>query len=61
MDDKLEYKNCFVQERPRNADYIKTLIQIALWNEYVRTGSNSYKALYDIWYEDFKEIEIRNL
>ena len=42
-------------------EYLKSLIQQALWNEYARTGNTDYKQLYEKWYEKYGEIDIRNI
>ena len=42
-------------------EYIKSLIQQALWNEYARTENKEYKTLYEKWYEKYEEINISNI
>jgi len=42
-------------------EYLKSLIQQALWNEYARTENKDYKALYERWYENYEAIDIRNV
>ncbi len=39
-------------------DYVKSLIQQALWNEYLRTGNKEYKTLYEKWFENYETIKI---
>lgn len=39
-------------------DYIKSMIQEALWHEYKRTGNEDYKVIYELWYEKFELIDI---
>jgi hypothetical protein len=39
-------------------DYVKSLIQQALWNEYLRTGNADYEEIYKKWYENYEKIII---
>ena len=41
--------------------YIKSLIQVALWGEYKRTGNEEFKEIYDAWYDKYTDINVRNL
>ncbi len=42
-------------------DYIKSMIQQALWNEYERTGNEDYKKIYEAWYNQYEQISIEGL
>lgn len=39
-------------------EYLKSLIQQALWNEYTRTKNKDYKELYEKWYDRYNHIDI---
>lgn len=42
-------------------DQIKTMIQQALWHMYKETDVIAYKELYEQWYNNYDEIEIKGL
>jgi hypothetical protein len=44
-----------------DGDYIKSMIQQALWEAYQRTDNEEYKAIYDAWYENYEKIKIEGL
>ena len=44
-----------------DSDYIKALIQSALWKAYKITEDEHYKQLYECWYENFERIQISDL
>ncbi len=37
-------------------EYLKSLIQQALWDEYARTENKEYKELYEKWYNEYENI-----
>ena len=42
-------------------EYVKSMIQQALWNEYARTENKDYKAIYESWYKCYNNITIKGL
>ena len=44
-----------------DVDYVKSLIQAALWKTYILTSDEQYRLLYEKWYSDYAKITIIGL
>ena len=49
------------KEENMDKEYVKSMIQQALWNEYARTENKDYKAIYKSWYKYYNNITIKGL
>jgi len=46
---------------PERHEYLKSLIQQALWEAYQRTQDDEYRKIYDEWYAKYDKIDISNI
>lgn len=42
-------------------EYIKTIIQDALWKAFKQTGDPIFQEVYNSWFENFHSINITNI
>ena len=49
------------KEQREKEDFIKSIIQTALWEHYKKSNDINYKRLYEQWYKQYNDIKINGL